>query len=116
MGDPENSGVWLSEFVNWVISMEWDIPKKFAAFAIAGNVSSASKASAMLDKPLATTERNTLLTIIGALCDYSDIKHQERGAASQIVNMTQEIGAAVTDDTIRKILAKIPDALEARSK
>lgn len=68
------------------------------------------------EKALSTNERNTLLTIIAALCDYSAIKHQERGTASQIATMTQEIGAAITDDTIRKILAKIPDALEARSK
>lgn len=68
------------------------------------------------EKPLNTTERNTLLTIIAALCDYSDIKHQDRGAASQIAKMTQEIGAAVTDDTIRKILAQIPAALETRMK
>jgi len=68
------------------------------------------------EKLLSTNERNTLLTIIAALCDYSAIKHQERGAASQIATMTQEIGAAVTDDTIRKALAKIPGALETRMK
>lgn len=68
------------------------------------------------EKPIFTTERNTLLTIIAALCDYSAIKYQERGAASQIANLTQEIGAAVTDDTIRKVLAKIPEALETRMK
>jgi hypothetical protein len=70
----------------------------------------------VVDKPLSTTERNTLLTIIAALCDYSAIKYQERGAAVQIAKMTQEIGAAVNDDTIRTILAKIPNALETRMK
>ncbi len=30
--------------------------------------------------------------------------------------MTEEIGAAVTDDTIRKVLANIPSALETRMK
>lgn len=69
------------------------------------------KKSIPKDKPLSTVERNTLLKIIAALCDYSDIKHQERGAATQIARMTEEIGAAVTDDTIRKVLAKIPEAL-----
>ena len=68
------------------------------------------------DKPLTTTERNTLLTIIAALCDYSDIKYQERGAAKQIVSMTQEIGAPVSDDTIRSVLTRIPDAVESRKK
>lgn len=68
------------------------------------------------EKPMTTNERNTLLTIIAGLCDYSDIKHQERGAATQIANMTEEIGAPVTDDTIRNVLAKIPDALVSRKK
>lgn len=68
------------------------------------------------DKPLRTTERNTLLTIIAALCDYSDIDPKGRGAAVQIAKMTEEIGATVTDETIRKVLEKIPDALEARMK
>lgn len=31
---------------------------------------------AMVDKAMTTTERYTLLTIIAALCDYSDIKYQ----------------------------------------
>lgn len=66
------------------------------------------------EKPIATTERNTLLTIIAAISDYADIKHQERGAASQVAKLTDDIGAPVTDDTIRKVLAKIPEALESR--
>lgn len=68
------------------------------------------------EKPLATTERKTLLTVIAALCDYSAILHQERGAAGQIASMTVELGAEVTDDTIRKILKQIPDALRTRLK
>lgn len=68
------------------------------------------------EKRLSTTERNTLLTIIAALCDYSAIKHQERGASAQIATLTQDIGAAVTDDTIRKVLKQIPDALQTRMK
>ncbi|MEK6244040.1 MAG: hypothetical protein AABM33_06010 [Pseudomonadota bacterium] len=68
------------------------------------------------EKPLTTTERKTLLTIIAALCDNSAIKYQERGAAGKIAAMTEKIGAVVTDDTIRTALGKIPDALEARLK
>lgn len=68
------------------------------------------------EKPLTPTERNTLLTIIAALCDYSAIDTNARGTAQQIANLSQEIGAPITDDTIRKILAKIPDALERRKK
>jgi len=71
---------------------------------------------AMVDKAMTTTERNTLLTIIAGLCDYSAIIPTERGSASQIAKMTAEVGAPVTDDTIRKMLTKIPDALESRKK
>lgn len=69
-----------------------------------------------LDKPMTTSERNSLLTIIAALCDHSAIKLQDRGAASQIAKMTEEIGASVSDDTVRRALAKIPSALESRMK
>lgn len=68
------------------------------------------------EAPIGSTERNTLLTIIAALCHHSKIKHQDRGAAAQITRLTEEIGAVVSDDTIRRALSKIPDALEFRTK
>lgn len=68
------------------------------------------------EKPMATTERNSLLTIIAALCKQSAIKPDERGAAMQIAELTEKMGAAVSDDTVRRALAKIPDALESRMK
>lgn len=77
---------------------------------------SVNGAPAGIDKPMTTTERNTLLTIIAALCDYSAIDSAGRGAAGQIAKLTEKLGATVTDDTIRKVLAKIPDALESRIK
>jgi hypothetical protein len=68
------------------------------------------------DESLKTKELDSLLVIIAALCNYSRIKHDDRGAAGRIEKMTDEIGASVTDDTIRKWLDKIPDALERRMK
>lgn len=68
------------------------------------------------EKKLSTTEKTTLLTIIAALCDYSAIDYTERGVATQIARMTDEIQASVSDDVIRKKLQEIPDALERRSK
>ena len=68
------------------------------------------------EKPLNTKERNGLLTVIAALCDYSAVKYNERGAAGQIGRMMEEIGAPLDDDTIRGYLKKIPDALETRKK
>lgn len=71
---------------------------------------------AMVDKGITTTERNTLLIIIAALCDHAKIKHQERGVAQRIMEMTDEIGAHLDDQTILTALKKIPTALEARMK
>lgn len=84
--------------------------------ALSNLVQSIACASGNSEKPLATTERNTLLTIIAALCDYSAIKHRERGATSQIARLTEEIGASVSADTVKRVLEKIPDALDARMK
>jgi hypothetical protein len=72
--------------------------------------------AAKAEATLSARERNSLLTIIAALCDYSDMDIRARGAAGQIVKMTEELGAPVTDDTIRKVLKQIPDALETRFK
>lgn len=68
------------------------------------------------EKSIATRERNSLLTIIAAFCKYEGIDPKERGAAGEIVQMTEDLGAPVSDDTVRRILAKIPDALESRRK
>jgi len=68
------------------------------------------------EKPLTATERNSMLIVIAALCEYSAIDFKARGAASQIAKFTEEIGAAVSDDTVRRLLNKVPDALESRMK
>jgi hypothetical protein len=68
------------------------------------------------DKPLSTKERNTLLIVIAALCKHSHINHQDRGTAIQIADLTDKLGAEVSDDTIRKILKQIPEVLGLRSK
>ena len=57
-----------------------------------------------------------MCAIIAALCEHSTIKPQERGAASQIAKLTEKIGATVSDDTVRRALSKIPDALGTRMK
>jgi len=54
------------------------------------------------ERPLSTRARRTLLTIIAALCTQAKIEYQDRGAAQRISELTEKIGAAVTDDTIRK--------------
>ena len=111
-----------SYFVSWAnnkhVHIDWLEWANGAGYAdIVNTPEEKSKALiALNEKPLSTTERNTLLTIIAALCDALDIDPQKRGFSGDVAKMTERIGAAVTDDTIRKILNKIPAALEARTK
>ncbi|WP_238925037.1 hypothetical protein [Achromobacter insuavis] len=65
---------------------------------------------------LATTERNTLLIIIASLCKYSEIDLDERSATTNVAQRTHDIGTPVSDDTVRKVLSQIPDALATRKK
>ena len=51
------------------------------------------------EKPLEQRERSTLLAIIEALCQKLKIDLRERGAATRIAELTQALGATVTDDT-----------------
>ncbi|QZA98496.1 hypothetical protein K3369_02545 [Pseudomonas mandelii] len=69
-----------------------------------------------IDEPAPPRARRTLLTLIAALCSDSNIDIGARGTAQRIKKMTEEIGAPVDDETIRKILIDIPDALEARMR
>ncbi|MBA0014579.1 MAG: hypothetical protein H0Z53_03000 [Nitrosospira sp.] len=71
---------------------------------------------AKVDRPLATRQRRTLLTLIAALCDYSAIDLKGKGVAGQIARLTEEIGVNVTDETIAKVLAEIPEVLETRRR
>lgn len=68
------------------------------------------------ERPVSTSQRRTLLTIIAALCDYSEIDPQARGAGQRIAEMTQKTGAPITAETIKKYLDEIPDATESRMK
>ena len=69
------------------------------------------------DKPLTTTERKTLLTIIAALAKKANINVNNPGKESvYIEGLTDELGAHVAKRTIEEHLKKIPDALETRMK
>lgn len=63
------------------------------------------------DKPLRTRERRTLLVVIAALCKRAGIDPAARGAAVEVASVTAELGATVSDDTIRALLRAIPDAI-----
>lgn len=67
-------------------------------------------------KPFTARERNTLLTLVGALCKEAKIDPTLRGVSASVKAMTELVGAPISDDTIRKIFKEIPAALEKRQK
>lgn len=69
-----------------------------------------------IEKPLTSKERNSLLVLIGALCRENGIDPKKRGIAAALVAMTENLGAPLTDDTVRKILNQIEDAVSLRNK
>lgn len=75
----------------------------------------AAESTVQPKRPLSTRERNSLLCIIAALADEAKIDVRERGAATQIKALTETAGTPISDDTIRKFLAQIPDAIDLRS-
>lgn len=62
-----------------------------------------------------TKARDTLLLIVGALCQELQIS-EKRGAAVRIAEAVERTGATVTEDIIRGVLKEIPDAIERRTK
>lgn len=70
-----------------------------------------------LDKPLATRERDTLLTIIAALCKDAGYDHTRHAkTAGLIYNTAVTMGVSIGETTIEGHLKKIPDALGTRMK
>jgi hypothetical protein len=54
--------------------------------------------------------RNTLYRLIAALAVAAGVNPKERGAASTIAALTERVGLAVGDDTVRKVLVDLPDS------
>lgn len=68
------------------------------------------------EKPLTTRERDSLLTIIAALCNdagYDYAKHSK--TAGLIHGMAVSMGVSIGETTIENHLKKIPDALGTRA-
>ena len=69
------------------------------------------------EKPLATTERNTLLTIIAVLCKEANLDHTKHAKTAGLIQSTAAgMGLAVGETTIEGHLKKIPNALAGRMK
>jgi hypothetical protein len=75
------------------------------------------KTSSNIEKPLLTRERNTLLTIIAALCKEANIDYLKPAkAAGDIKHQLDLMGLPVGETTIEEHLKKISDALASRAK
>ena len=69
------------------------------------------------NEPLDTRERNTLLTIIAALCNEAKIDHTKPAKAAGLIQSTAaRRGVAIGETPIEGHLKKIPDALATRMK
>ncbi len=67
------------------------------------------------EKSLAAREKNTLLVLIAALCKEAKIDYTARGVAGSVKLLTEQIGAPISDDTIRRVFDQLESAVEARS-
>lgn len=69
------------------------------------------------DAPITTRERNTLLTIIAALCTEAKVDYTKASKSGELIaGMVKAMGADIGPTTIRDHLKKIPDALASRMK
>ena len=69
------------------------------------------------EKPIGTTERNTLLTIIAALCKEAKLDHTKHAKTAGLIQSTAaSMGLSIGETTIEGHLKKIPDALATRMK
>ena len=69
------------------------------------------------EKPLLTRERNTLLTIIAALCKDAGYDYTKHAKTAGLIQSTGEkMGVSIGETTIEGHLKKIPDALGSRAK
>lgn len=70
-----------------------------------------------LEKPLNTRERNTLLTIIAALCKEAKLDHTKSAKTANLIQSTAaRMGLSIGESTIEGHLKKIPNALASRMK
>ena len=71
----------------------------------------------LINLPLATRERNTLLAIIAALCNEARIPYDKPAKAAGMIQSTAAtMGLSIGETTIEGHLKKIPDALATRMK
>lgn len=64
------------------------------------------------EKPLSTKERNSMLTLIAALCQEAKVDYRQRGIANALAASTEKMGKPLSDDTIRGILNQVKDLFQ----
>ncbi|MEN0038408.1 MAG: hypothetical protein AAGC78_15130 [Cellvibrio sp.] len=64
------------------------------------------------EKPLSAKERNSMLTVIAALCDEAKFDYRQRGIAGALAASTEKLGKPLSDDTIRGIIKQVKDLLQ----
>ena len=69
------------------------------------------------ERPIQTRERNTLLTIIAALCKDAKFDFSKTAKTAGLIQSTAAgMGVSIGETTIEEHLKKIPDALASRMK
>ena len=66
--------------------------------------------------PMMTREKNTLLTLVAALLHELDIDPNKRGITKKVEGITEDFGAPIGSQTIKKVLKGLADAVETRQK
>lgn len=85
--------------------------------ALTDFIQSVNADSTRVEKPPGTIERNTLLTIIAALCKDAGYDHTKHAKTAGLIQSTADkMGVAIGETTIEGHLKKIPDALATRMK
>jgi hypothetical protein len=68
-----------------------------------------------VEKPIQTSERNSLLTIIAVLCKEAKLDYKTASKTSDLIEgMADSMGVSIGATTIRDHLKRIPDALRTR--
>ena len=76
-----------------------------------------SSTTNIAEKPLATTERNTLLTIIASLCKEAKLDHTKHAKTAGLIQSTAaSMGLSIGETTIEGHLKRIPNALAGRMR
>lgn len=111
---PMNEGD-LNWFEEPVVVRRGDV--RVTASAIEAILSQPSSATAIVEKPIETRERNTLLCIIAALCKEAGYDYNKAAkTASNIASTAAGMGLQIGETTIENHLKKITDALGSRMK